>query len=183
MPLLLSLLVLNSGCHSEPRISVSAAGMRQCRERQADLPIDSTPEQQRENYHICLKGIDAQLAAQTEEAQAQEQQRLQDINSAETAESRSWASPSDRLTHCLLVQEQVIRGEQARQQAIGPVMELSKRYGVSSPQAQQANAVYQEAVAELGRLIPAEMRHGDALLPTSVNLFMRCDRRQLGVDG
>lgn len=179
---LLPLLLLAAACGSKAPRKVSDAGQRLCRERQADLPVDSTAEQQRASYRACLKTIDAELAAQQQQAERDQQQRQQALSLGQSAERSRWASPSDRLTHCRLVQQQVIRTEQARRQALNPVMELSKRYGANSPEAQQANAIYQQSVAELERLIPPEMRQDQPLLPSGVNLFMRCDRRELGVD-
>lgn len=179
---LLLTLLLSAACRSTPRINVSEAGKRQCREQQAELPFGTSGDEQRQQYQDCLKTIDRTLAAQAQRAKLEAQQLQQSQAAQSSAERSSWASPSDRLTHCLLVQQQVIRAEQARREAINPVMQLSKQYGVNSPEAQQANATYQQTLAELERLIPVTMRHGQPLLPTSVTLFLSCDRRQLGVD-
>jgi len=172
---LLACALLLGACGSPERRRLSAEGKKLCLERVAQVEPGTPLEAKRTLYRGCLKTIEAEraqgAAAGTRETLQAQQRQAAAIRSAEAG----WASDGDRLIHCRLYQQPIIAAERERLQALAPVMTLSRQYGVNSPQAQEANALYQQRVAELERLIPPAMRKGEPLLPNAVQRFVRCD--------
>jgi hypothetical protein len=172
---LLACVVLLAACAPAERRPLSAEGKKLCLERVAQAEPGTPLDAKRTLYRACLKTIETEraqgAAAGTRETlQAQQQQAA-----ATRAAQAGWASDADRLVHCRLYQQPIIAAERERLQALAPVMAISRQYGVNSPQAQEANAAYQQRVAELERLIPPAMRRDQPLLPDAVQAFMRCD--------
>jgi len=166
---------LLAACGSPGRRPLSAEGKQLCLERVAQLEPGTPLEDKRALYRACLKTIEAEraqgAAAGDRDTQQAQQRQAADARAAQAG----WASDADRLVHCRLYQQPIIAAERERLRALAPVMAISRQYGVNSPQAQEANAVYQQRVAELERLIPPAMRQGQPLLPDAVQAFMRCD--------
>lgn len=167
--------VLLGACGSPERRPLSAQGKKLCLERVAQAEPGTPLDDKRTQYRACLKTIEAERA-QGAAAGARDTQQAQQRQAADArAAQAGWASDADRLVHCRLYQQPIIAAERERLRALAPVMAISRQYGVNSPQAQEANAVYQQRVAELERLIPPAMRQGQPLLPDAVQAFMRCD--------
>ncbi len=179
---LLACALLLGACGSPERRPLTAAGKKLCLERVAQVEPGTPLETKRTLYRDCLKSIEAErgqdaAAGARETLNAQQRQ-----DAASRAAQAGWASDADRLVHCRLYQQPIIAAERERLRALAPVMAISRQYGVSSPQAQQANAAYQQPVAELERLIPPAMRKGQPLLPDAVQTFMRCDPADFGAN-
>lgn len=174
--------LLLGACGSPERHRLSAEGKKLCLERVAQVEPGTPMENKRALYRGCLKMIEAEraqgAAAGTRET-LQAQQRQEAANRSAQA---GWASDGDRLIHCRLYQQPIIAAERERLQALAPVMTLSRQYGLNSPQAQEANARYQQRIAELERLIPPAMRKGEPLLPNAVQTFVRCDQSDFAAD-
>ena len=177
--LLVGILLLSSlavaGCNQGQRQGVSAAGKQLCLERLAQIEPGVPMEHKRSAYRTCLKTIEAERARRTATVAQETREALVREEDAQLAEASTWASQSDRLVHCRLNQQEILSAERDRQRALGPVINISRLHGVNSAEAASANAVYQQHVAELERLIPPAMRQGRALIPDAVRTFSRCD--------
>ena len=168
-----------TSCGVEKPHQVSSQGRQLCFERMAAGAPDLPLEQKRVAFRACLRSIDSELSQQNASV-AKEQQTLARNQQAQTAARQTnWASDAERLVHCRFHQDQIIAAERDRVRALGPVMSITRQYGVNSPQARDADAAYQQHVAALERLIPESMRRGQPLLPTVVAQFMRCDAQEL----
>jgi len=172
---LLACALLLGGCGSPERRPLSAEGKKLCLERVAQVEPGTPLEDKRSLYRGCLKTIEAERAQGAAAGLRESQQDQQRQAAAERSAQAGWASDGDRLVHCRLYQQPIIAAERERLQALAPVRTLSRQYGVNSPQAQEANARYQQRVAELERLIPLAMRKGEPLVPNAVQTFVRCD--------
>lgn len=179
---LLACALLLGACASAERRPLSAEGKKLCLERVAQAEPGTPLDAKRTLYRACLKTIEAERA-QTAAAGARDILQAQQGQAAATrAEQAGWATNSDRLVHCRLYQQPIIAAERERLRALAPVMAISRQYGVNSPQAQEANAAYQQRVGELERLIPPAMRQGKPLLPDAVQAFMRCNAADFPVN-
>jgi hypothetical protein len=174
---LLACALLLGACASPVRRPLSAQGKKLCLERVAQVEPGTPLEDKRALYRGCLKTIEAERAQGAAAGMRETLQDQQRLAAAERSAQAGWASNGDRMLHCRLYQQPIIAAERERLQALAPVMTLSRQYGVNSPQAQEANALYQQRVAELERLIPLAMRKGEPLLPNAVQTFVRCDPR------
>lgn len=179
---LLAWLLLLGACGSPERRPLTAAGKKLCLERVAQVEPGTPLEAKRSLYRDCLKTIESERAQDAAAGTRDTLQAQQRQAAATKAEQAGWASDADRLVHCRLYQQPIIAAERERLRALAPVMAISRQYGVSSPQAQQANAAYQQPVAELERLIPPAIRKGQPLLPDAVQTFMRCDPADFGAN-
>jgi len=183
--LVLSLLgcaLLLSACRSAARRPLTAEGKKLCLERVAQAEPGTPLETKRTLYRSCLKTIEAKRSQDAAAGALETQQAQQRQDATSRAAEADWASDGERLVHCRLYRETVIAAERERIRALAPVMAISRQYGVNSPQAQEANGLYQERVAELERLIPPPMRQGKPLLPDAVQAFMRCDPSEFRVN-
>lgn len=171
----ISLAIAMAGCSSKPAVSASKAGRQACKERQADLPPDTTAEAMREEFRQCLKTIDSELSRQRQQAQQQRNTEMQ--QTALEAEQRRAAMPSTqaRFNHCQQVQQQVQEAERMRIRTLAAAMAATRTYGADSREAQDAQSNFEEAVATLERLIPSDMRGGKSLIPDATEVFRRCD--------
>jgi hypothetical protein len=172
---LLACALLLGACAPAERQPLSAEGKKLCLERVAQVEPGTPLDAKRTLYRACLKTIEAERAQGAAAGARDTLQAQQRQVAATRAEQAGWASDADRLVHCRLYQQPIIAAERERLRALAPVMAISRQYGVNSPQAQEANAAYQQRVAELERLIPPAMRQGRPLLPDAVQAFMRCD--------
>lgn len=179
---LLACALLLGACGSPERRRLSAEGKKLCLERVAQVEPGTPLEDKRALYRGCLKTIEAeraQGAAAGSRETLEDQQRQEAANRSAQA---GWASDGDRLLHCRLYQQPIVAAERERLLALAPVMTLSRQYGVNSPQAEEANALYQQRITELERLIPPAMRKGEPLLPNAVQTFVRCDPSDFAAD-
>lgn len=177
----ISVLVLLAliGCNTDHSSAISGKGRQLCLERSAQVEPGTPVEQQRVIYRACLKTIEAELKQQQATAAAQNKVQLQQQQIQAAQERASWASPQERLIHCRMHRNEIAAAQSELMRRREPVMALTKQYGDSSPEARAADAQYQEQVAVLDRLIPAAMRHGLPLIPDAVDLFLRCDPKEL----
>ncbi len=63
--------------------------------------------------------------------------------------------------------------------AAKPWLLAPKRFSPDSEEYRSAQRNYDAALAGLERLLPPEIRNGMDLLPTAVQAYSRCDRREL----
>jgi len=121
-------------------------------------------------YRLCLKTIDQELAqrkAQADEAKAQELAAQAEQNQQE---QESWVSADEQIRRCKFMQSNVISLEKDRIRA------YARSMAARSPEDQQrTQKAYQDIIDELDRLIPPELRFGQALVPETVDRFKRCD--------
>ena len=164
-----------AACGTQQPSGVSQRGIEICRERKADSPAGSSSEMIRQAYRTCLKTIDAELRQQRQNAQNDRDAQSQDEQRAQDEQLANTATAAERYSHCQQVQADVIEAERLRIRTLGPAMVATRRSGADSPEARDAQAAYDDAVAELERLIPEAMRAGQALIPDAVNVFSRCD--------
>jgi hypothetical protein len=85
----------------------------------------------------------------------------------------------DRYSYCREHQKDVQSAVARLTNASKPWILAPKRYSPDSQEYLSAQREYQAAVAELERLLPAEIRNGMDLLPTAARAFSRCDREEL----
>ena len=186
LSLLLGSLLLSSlavaGCSHGQRQGVSAEGKRLCLEQLAQMEPGVPLEHKRSAYRTCLKTIEAERARRASTVAQENRDVIAQEQEAQRAEASTWASQPERMVHCRLHQQEIVSAERDRQRALGPVMEITRLHGVNSPEAETANAAYQEHVAELERLIPPSMRRGRNLIPDSVRTFSRCDPTDFAQD-
>lgn len=161
---------LLTACSTSKQERVSQAGKNACLDRVAnDASLASQPEKQR-LYRLCLKTIDQELAnlkAQADEAKAQELAAQTEQNQQE---QESWVSADEQIRRCKFIQSNVISLEKDRIRA------YARSMAARSPEDQQrTQKAYQDIIDELDRLIPPELRFGQALVPETVDRFKRCD--------
>jgi hypothetical protein len=162
-------------CSARPGFKVSSQGLQVCRERQADAAPGITMDAKRQLYRDCLKTIEAELQTQAEQDQAARQAQQQEQQTQALAEQAARPSAQERYNHCQIVQQEVIDAERMRIRTLGPAMVAARNHGANSAEAEDANANYQVAIAQLERLIPETMRAGQSLIPDAVDRFRRCD--------
>jgi len=164
-----------AACGTRQANGVSQRGLEICRERQADSPPGSSSETIRQAYRSCLKTIDVELRQQQQNEQDARGAQAQDEQRAAEEQRANTATAAERYSHCQQVQGDVIEAERLRIRTLGPAMVATRRSGAESPEARDAQAAYDDAVAALERLIPEAMRAGQALIPDAVNVFSRCE--------
>lgn len=169
------LTVTLAACGTRQANGVSQRGLEICRERKADSPPGSSSEAIRQAYRSCLKTIDAELRQQQQNEQDARGAQAQDEQRAEEEQRANTATAAERYSHCQQVQGDVIEAERLRIRTLGPAMVATRRSGAESSEARDAQAAYDDAVAELERLIPEAMRAGKMLIPDAVNVFSRCE--------
>ncbi|MGA0021859.1 MAG: hypothetical protein ACO3GW_06805, partial [Vulcanococcus sp.] len=109
----------------------------------------------------------AQRKAQADEAKAQELAAQAEQNQQE---QESWVSADEQIRRCKFIQSNVISLEKDRIRA------YARSMAARSPEDQQrTQKAYQDIIDELDRLIPPELRFGQALVPETVDRFKRCD--------
>jgi Skp family chaperone for outer membrane proteins len=179
--LLIAALSLSAAaCSATNPRAVSAEGKTLCLERMAQAEPGTPLDAKRDQYRSCLQTVEAELASRAKAVAQETAQQQQQQAAANAADQAGWATAAERLIHCRSVQQQIIKAEKQRLQALDPVMRITRIHGVESAQAKEATAVYQRSVNELERLIPEPMRHGLPLLPDAVRLFVRYDAKELG---
>lgn len=75
-----------------------------------------------------------------------------------------------------MVQDSVIAAEQRRLQVQPRWMVAASRYAPTDKEYAEAKQEFDKAIAELGRLIPADIRDGLPLIPDAVQKFRTCNR-------
>ncbi len=172
-PCLLLALLLLGGCATRPqneRPRVSDEGVRAC---QVEVEATAAPKGRAAALERCFLTIDQRLA----QLKREQQQRL-----APSAAAQGPTPPTaeERYAFCVSHQQEVQQAERARQRALAPWMMLSGAPDPSSPNVVAARQAYEQALAELDRLIPEPMRGGLPLEPDAIRVFSRCDRADFG---
>jgi hypothetical protein len=165
-----------TGCQGKPALKVSSEGIDVCRERQAEAAPETGREEIQRAYQTCLKTIDAELKAQAQQNQQLADRQSQSAQQQALDQQATFASASERYSHCQLVREQVIEAERMRIRTLGPVMVAERRYGAGSSEARDAQDNYRDALRRLEELIPEPMRAGKPLIPDAVEIYQRCDQ-------
>jgi hypothetical protein len=159
-----------SGCTTSSKDRVSQAGKNACLDQVANEASLASQSEKQKLYRLCLKTIDQELAqrkAQADEAKAQELAAQAEQNQQE---QESWVSADEQLRRCKFIQSNVISLEKDRIRA------YARSMAARSPDDQQrTQKAYQDIIDELDRLIPPELRFGQALVPETVDRFKRCD--------
>lgn len=88
-------------------------------------------------------------------------------------------APIDRYRYCRLHQKDVQAASARLTSAAKPWILAPKRFSPDSEEYLAAQRNYDAALAGLERLLPPEIRNGMDLLPTAVQAYSRCDRREL----
>jgi hypothetical protein len=149
---------------------VSAEGLLACQE---EVDATAAPKGRVAALERCLLTIDQRLV----QLQREQQQRQQPPVPP-AAEARPTAEES--YAFCVSHQQEVQQAERARQRALAPWMRLSGAPDPSAPNVVAARQAYEQALAELDRLIPEPMRGGLPLEPDAIRVFSRCDRADFG---
>ncbi|WP_411867802.1 hypothetical protein [Vulcanococcus limneticus] len=170
--MLLALLLL-AGCATRPqheRPRVSDEGVRAC---QVEVEATAAPKGRAAALERCFLTIDQRLA----QLQREQQQRL-----APPAAPQGPAppSPEERYAFCVFHQPEVQQAERARQRALAPWLRLAGAPDPTAPEVVAARQAYEQALAELNRLIPESMRGGLTLEPDAIRVFSRCERSDFG---
>ncbi|MFZ9974482.1 MAG: hypothetical protein ACO3FK_09425, partial [Vulcanococcus sp.] len=141
-----------------------------CLDQVANEASLASQSEKQKLYRRCLQTIDAELAqrkAQADEAKAQELAAQAEQNQQE---QESWVSADEQIRRCKFIQSNVISLEKDRIRA------YARSMAARSPDDQQrTQKAYQDIIDELDRLIPPELRFGQALVPETVDRFKRCD--------
>ena len=138
---------------SEPAPKISAMGRRICLMESADAAL---PSRRAAYLQACYATIDERLA-----------------NQAATRAGRAF--DRDAYRHCLLYQSRVRESAAERASALEDWLKAAHARGANSLQARDAQRRQDQAMAELERWIPKEIRHGLPLEPDAIRVFSRCD--------
>lgn len=162
-----------SACTTPSKDRVSQAGKNACLDQVANEASLASQSEKQKLYRLCLKTIDQELAqrkAQADEAKAQELAAQAEQNQQE---QESWVSADEQIRRCKFIQSNVISLEKDRIRA------YARSMAARSPDDQQrTQKAYQDIIDELDRLIPPELRFGQALVPETVDRFKRCDPQE-----
>ena len=157
-------------CTTPSKDRVSQAGKNACVDQVANEASLAPQSEKQKLYRLCLKTIDQELAqrkAQADEAKAQELAAQAEQNQQE---QESWVSADEQIRRCKFIQSNVISLEKDRIRAYARSMAAR-----SLDDQQRTQKAYQDIIDELDRLIPPELRFGQALVPETVDRFKRCD--------
>lgn len=169
LPLLGLLLV---ACTPRPpeRPRVSDEGVRAC---QVEVDATAAPQRRQAALQACFLTIDQRLA----QLKREEQQRL-----APPVVPPGPRPPTaeERYAFCVFHQQEVQQAERARQRGLAPWLMLAGSPDPTAPDVVAARQSYEQALAELDRLIPEDMRGGLPLEPDAIRVFSRCERSDFG---
>ena len=166
----LGALLLLTGCGISPERRfppASEAGRRACVEEvHANYPAQGRLQAMRQ----CLATIDQRL-------QEQERLRLEALHqaSAPPAGTKPGVSARERFIYCRLHQSEIQAAEQERLRAQSLWAVASREKAPGSLAYDQARDAYEDALANLERLIPETMRDGQPLIPDAIRAFLTCD--------
>ncbi len=161
------------GCRREP-IVVSETQRAACRQ---DAEAAPTPEEGLQRQARCIAAAieaarKAPTPAPTPAPQAQ----------APAAVPAAPATPApgfNRYLYCRVHQDDVIEAAARYTSVSKPWLLASERLSPTSEAYLTAQRDYNAALAELEELLPPQVRNGMDLLPTAVDVFSRCDRKEL----
>ena len=164
--LLLATLLLLGGCtpvDQSPETALSLRAQRLCRERQAELPPQTTPREARLAYAQCLRTVDQPV-----------------LQSPDPPAERSAPSPAagptaaERYLYCRLHSEEIEAAAATYNRAHW--MLLNERSNPESAAYRQAEAEHARALAALEKAIPPPLRAGRNLIPDAMRQFQSCER-------
>lgn len=162
-------LLLLSSCSSKPPTApVSKEGREICRERSAQ---EVTSQAARSSFSLCLRSIEAELAALRQEQQERVKQQQQS-----QADQPAPPTPAERYLHCRRVQQQVIDNERRRLVVQPRLILAASRSSPNEETYRQAQRDYDDVMATFERLIPPPMRGELPMIPDAVKQFQACDR-------
>ncbi|MEB3333224.1 MAG: hypothetical protein VKI83_12120 [Synechococcaceae cyanobacterium] len=129
--------------------------------------------QARENIRRCLKQLreQASIAAAPQTSRSETSRRGASPQAVQGEASDGW----QRYSTCLLRRRQVSAAEGRRLRALPRWMLAAARLDPGSAAYQAARQDYEEALAELERLLPPQLRGSEPLIPSAVQTFMHCD--------
>ncbi len=168
--LLLCCVGLLAACSAPQQERVSAAGKNACIDRVANEEALAPQGEKQKLYRRCLTTIDSELKRLSMQAEQARSQELAEQAQAEKNEQATWLPAQEQLKRCKFIQDSVVNLEKDRIRA------YARSMAARSPEDQQrTQKAYQDIIDELDRLIPPELRLGQALVPETVDRFKRCD--------
>jgi len=163
---LLATLLLLGGCtpvDQSPETALSLRAQRLCRERQAELPPQTTPREARLAYAHCLRTVDQPLPQSPAPL------------AAPSAPSPATApTAAERYLYCRIHSEAIEAAAAAYNRA--DLTLLNERSDPESAAYRQAEAEHGRALAALEEAIPIPMRAGRDLVPDAMRQFQSCER-------
>ena len=164
------LLVVACTPRTPERPRVSDEGVRAC---QVEVEATAAPKGRVAALERCFLTIDQRLA----QLKREQQQR---VAPPEVPQGPVPPSPEERYAFCVFHQQEVQQAERNRQRALAPWLRLSGAPDPTAPEVVAARQAYEQALAELNRLIPEPMRGGLTLEPDAIRVFSRCERSDFG---
>jgi hypothetical protein len=159
-----------SACTPPSQDRVSQTGKNACLDQVANEASLVSQSEKQKLYRQCLKSIDAVLAQRKAEADAAQASELAEQAEQNKLEQESWMPANEQLQRCKVIQDTVISLDKDRIRAYARSMAAR-----SADEQQRTQEAYQAIIDEFARLIPAELRFGQALVPDTVDRFKRCD--------
>ncbi len=147
---------------------MSDEGLRAC---QVEVDATAAPKNRLDALQRCFLSIDRRLA---------ELRRQQPPPPPAAAPAPAPPTGEQRYTYCVFHQEEVQQAERLRQRVLAPWLRLSAAADQTAPEVVAARQAYEQALAELDRLIPEALRGGLPLEPDAIRVFSRCDRSDFG---
>ncbi|MCP9793117.1 hypothetical protein KBZ20_14865 [Vulcanococcus limneticus Candia 3F8] len=149
---------------------MSVEGLRACQE---EVDATAAPKGREAALERCFLTIDQRLA----QLKREQQQRQAP---PEVPQGPAPPTAEERYVFCLFHQQELQEAERQRQRALAPWLLRSGAPDPMAPEVAAARQAYEQALAELDRLIPEPMRGGLPLEPDAIRVFSRCDRADFG---
>lgn len=146
-----------------PETALSLRAQRLCRERQAELPPQTTPREARLAYAHCLRTVDQPVPPSRDPPAA-----------ATIPREAAGPSGAERYLYCRLHSEDIEAAAAAYNRAYWTL--LNERGNPESAAYRQAEAEHARALAALEEAIPIRMRGGRDLVPDAMRQFQSCER-------
>lgn len=159
-----------SACTTPSKDRVSQAGKNACVDQVANEASLAPQSEKQKLYRQCLQTIDAELAQRKAQAEAAKASELAAQAEQRQQEQESWMPANEQLQRCKVIQDTVISLDKDRIRAYARSMAAR-----SADEQQRTQRAYQAIIDEFARLIPPELRFGQALVPDTVDRFKRCD--------
>lgn len=162
-----------SACTTPSTDRVSQAGKNACVDQVANEASLASQSEKQKLYRQCLQTIDAELAQRKAQADAAKARELAAQAEKNQLEQESWMPANEQLQRCKVIQDIVISLDKDRIRAYARLMAAR-----SADDQQRTQGAYQAIIDEFARLIPPELRFGQALVPDTVERFKRCDSEE-----